>query len=163
MKNTINNFIYQSIFQITKIVLPIITIPLVSDALGPHGIGMYNYTNSIAQYFVLFAGLGIGVYGNREIAVNRDNKITLSRTFWELFTMSFYISMVSVIIYFIVVTFSANRAYFYLQSLIIIAAVFDISWFFMGIEDFKKTSLSSLFSQVISFFLIVFFIKDGDD
>lgn len=52
MKNIAKNFFYQSLFQLTKIILPIITIPIVSNALGPSGIGLYNYTFSIVQYFV---------------------------------------------------------------------------------------------------------------
>lgn len=162
MKKTISNLIYQIIFQATKIILPFITIPIVSKSLGPEGLGTYNYINSIAQYFVLFAGLGIGVYGNRQIAINRESKLKLSQTFFELFTLSFSISMVSLVCYFIIASFSDNRVYFYYQSLIIIAAVFDISWFFMGIEDFKKTSLSSLATQLLSFVLIVLFVKSPD-
>lgn len=163
MKKTLSNFIYQSIFQITKILLPFVTIPIVSNALGPSGIGIYNYTQSIAQYFVLIAGLGIGVYGNRQIAIHRDNKIDLSKTFWEIFSMSFFISVMSLLIYFIIVSFSEDRVYFYYQSLIIIAAVFDVSWFFMGIEDFKKSSLSSLAGQIVSFVLILVFVNDQND
>lgn len=163
MKKTIYNLIYQSIFQLTKIILPIITIPIVSKALGPSGIGVYNYTNSIAQYFVLIAGLGVGVYGNREIAIVRDDKDALSQKFWELFGMSFFISLVSFIFYIIIVSFSNERFYFYLQSLIIVAAIFDVSWFFMGVEDFKKTSLSSLTAQIISFLGIVLFVKSSKD
>lgn len=163
MNKTLSNFIYQSIFKITKLLLPFITIPIVSKALGPSGIGVYNYINSIAQYFVLVAGLGIGVYGNRQIAINRDNKVKLSETFWEIFTMSFSISIMSLLLYFIIVSFSEDRIYFYYQSLIIFAAVFDISWFFMGMEDFKKSSLSSLAGQLVSFTLILLFVKDRSD
>lgn len=163
MKKTIYNLMYQVIFQATKVLLPFITIPIVSKALGPEGIGIYNYTNSIAQYFVLFAGLGIGVYGNRQIAINREDKTKLSKTFFELFFLSLMISLVSLSVYFIVVSFSADRQYFYYQSLIVIAAVFDVSWFFMGIEDFKKTSLSSLAAQILSFILIVLLVKSPED
>lgn len=163
LKKTFNNFLYQSLFQLMKILLPMITIPIVSNALGPEGIGVYNYTNSIAQYFVLIAGLGVGVYGNREISIVSDNKDKLSRKFWELFSMSFVVSMVSLLLYLIFVSFSDNRFFFYLQSLIIVAAVFDISWFFMGIEDFKKSSLSSLAAQLFSFFGIVLFVKEPSD
>lgn len=147
----------------TKLLLPFITIPIVSKALGPSGIGMYNYTNSIAQYFVLVAGLGIGVYGNREIAINRDDEDKLSKTFNELYRMNLIISLSVLIIYLIFTSFSPNRLFFYFQSLIIVGAVFDVSWFFMGIEDFKKSSLSSLGSQVVCFFLIIIFIKDSSD
>ncbi|GMG67491.1 oligosaccharide flippase family protein [Tetragenococcus halophilus] len=163
MKKTLSNFIYQSIFQVTKILLPFITIPIVSRALGPSGIGVYDYTRSIAQYFVLIAGLGIGVYGNRQIAIHRDNKIDSSRTFWEIFSMSFLISVISLFVYFVIISFSEDRIYFYYQSLIIIAAVFDISWFFMGMEDFKKSSLSSLAGQIVAFILILVFVNDQND
>lgn len=163
MKNTFKNFIYQSLFQLVKIILPLITIPIVSKALGPSGIGTYNYTNSIAQYFVLIAGLGVGVYGNREIAIVRENKENLSQRFWELFYMSFSISAISSIAYMVIVSFSNDRFYFYLQGLIVLAAVFDISWFFMGLEDFKKVSLSSLAAQIISFIGIVVFVNDASD
>ncbi|EOE6405937.1 oligosaccharide flippase family protein [Enterococcus hirae] len=163
MKKTFYNFVYQSIFQVMKIILPLITIPIVSNALGPSGIGIYNYTNSIAQYFVLIAGLGVGIYGNREIAIVRDDKIKLSKRFWELFGMSFIISVISLLSYLVMVSFSKDSFYFYLQSLIVVAAIFDISWFFMGIEDFKKTSLSSLAAQIISFMGIIIFVNGPED
>ncbi|MGM0320138.1 hypothetical protein IGI82_001270 [Enterococcus sp. AZ067] len=163
MRKILSNFFYQSIFQVTKLILPLITIPIVSNALGPSGIGVFNYTNSIAQYFVLIAGLGIGVYGNREIARVRDDRVKMSKCFWEIFWMSFIVSILSLLAYFTIVSFSEYRLYFYLQSLVIIAAVFDISWFFMGIEDFKKSSLSSIGAQVFSFLAILYFVKGPDD
>ncbi|HDT8132976.1 TPA: oligosaccharide flippase family protein, partial [Enterococcus faecalis] len=46
MKNIAKNFFYQSLFQVAKIIIPIITIPIVSNALGPAGLGIYNYTFS---------------------------------------------------------------------------------------------------------------------
>ncbi|MDY4307610.1 oligosaccharide flippase family protein [Enterococcus mundtii] len=67
-----------------KIVIPIITIPIVSMALGPAGIGIFNYTNSIAQYFVLVASLGVAMYGNREIALAYNRQEDISKLFWEI-------------------------------------------------------------------------------
>lgn len=163
MKQVIKNFFYQGIFQIFKLLLPIITIPIVSNALGPVGIGKYNYTNSIAQYFVLVAGLGVGVYGNREIAKHRDSKKELSFTFWSIFKFSLIPSVIALLGYSIIILLSSEKIYFLIQGIIVVAATIDISWFFMGMEDFKLVSLSSLISQTISFTLIVFFVKDSSD
>lgn len=154
---------YQSMFQLVKIILPIITIPIVSNALGPDGIGIYNYTNSIAQYFVLVSGLGVGVYGNREIARVRDDQDNLSIKFWELFWLSFVVSIFSLALYYSLVSFSSDKFFFYLQGIIIVASVFDVSWFFMGIEDFKKVSLSNICSQLLSFLGIIFFVRTKND
>lgn len=143
--------------------MPIITVPIVSKAIGPQGIGTYNYTNSIAQYFILAAGLGVGLYGNREISLAWNRKENVSKVFWEIFTFKAVLTIISTILYLILVTFFQNRVYFYIQAFAVISVFFDISWFFMGIEDFKKTSLASLITQVIAFILIVNFVKDSSD
>lgn len=164
MKNIIKNFFYQTIFQITRIIIPIITVPIISNALGPGGVGLYNYTFSVAQYFVLLAGLGITLYGNREIALAWTKKKDFSQTFCEIFTFKALCSISFLVIYFLLVMFFFDhKIYYFAQSLTIIAVFFDISWFFMGIEDFKKTSLSNLVVQVLTFVLIIIFIKDKND
>lgn len=164
MKNIAKNFFYQSLFQLTKIILPIITIPIVSNALGPSGIGLYNYTFSIVQYFVLFAGLGVTMYGNREITLTYNRKKeALSEVFWEILLFKALASLIVIVAYFIVASLLNNRSYLFVQSLAIFAVLFDVSWFFMGIEDFKKTSIANLVVQLVTFFLILFLIKNEDD
>ncbi|MGJ0772213.1 oligosaccharide flippase family protein [Enterococcus avium] len=164
MKKVAKNLFYQIVFQITKIILPIITIPIVSSALGPKGIGLYNYTYSIAQYFMLAAGLGVTIYGNREIALvwNKQRKKT-SKIFWEIFFFKTIITLFVLICYFIFIYFTYNKVYFFAQSMIIISVLFDISWFFMGIEDFKKTSMVSLLVQLLTFVGILLFVKNSND
>ena len=81
------NFIYNSIYQILTILLPLVTTPYISRVLGADGIGTYSYGFSIAKYFVLFAMLGLNNYGNRSISAIRDNKEELSKTFWGIYYM----------------------------------------------------------------------------
>lgn len=159
------NLLYQIIFQTIKILMPIITIPIVSNALGSKGIGISLFTGSIAEYFVLFSSLGISIYGNREIAMARDNPEQLEKTFTELVILKLLTTVSSLVGYFIVVNlfFPGNTLIYFLQSFHILAVLFDISWFFMGLEDFKKVTMSHLFIQVLMFLSIVFFIRDYSD
>lgn len=159
------NLFYQSLFQGIRILMPIVTIPIISKALGAHGIGIYSFTNSIAEYFILLSGLGITLYGNREIAMVRDDKEKMNQTFSELVSLKLVTTVVSFILYSVVVVVFLHRdwLYYLIQSLHIIAVLFDISWFFMGMEDFKKVSLSNLAVQLVVFFGIVFFINDYKD
>lgn len=164
MKNVTKNFFYQAIFQLTKILIPIITVPIVSQALGPQGVGIYNFTFSVAQYFVLFAGLGITLYGNRQIALAAAKQEDLSEKFWEIFTLKALFTGACLVVYFgLVLVLFPHKLYYLAQSLTIIAVLVDVSWFFMGIEDFKKTSLSNLLVQVLTFVLIVLFVNDQSD
>ena len=66
-------------------VLPLITMPYISRVLGAEAIGMYGYTNSITQYFILFGCIGLNLYGQREIAYHQNDIAERSKAFWELF------------------------------------------------------------------------------
>ena len=58
-KSVSTNYIYNLLYQIFIIILPIITTPYLSRVLGAEGIGIYSYTTSIITYFTLVGSLGI--------------------------------------------------------------------------------------------------------
>lgn len=163
MKRIVQNLLYQSTYQILLIILPIITIPVISRALGPEGIGVFNYTNSITNYFLLIAGFGLANYGVREIATVRDEKKALSNKFWELETFNAIIAVITIVVFLIVALFLKNTQLYFIQSLILVGALFDITWFYNGIEDFKSITLANLVIKIISFIAIVLFVKSPDD
>lgn len=68
MKTLEKNFIYNVLYQLLVIVLPLITAPYIARTLGAESVGIYSYTYSVAQYFLLFAMLGISTHGNRCVA-----------------------------------------------------------------------------------------------
>ncbi len=144
---------YQATYQLLLIILPLITIPIVSNALGVRGIGIYNYVNSIITYFTLVAALGLANYGIREIASVREDKQLLSRKFSELLQFNVIVAFfVAIVFILFVLLIKRYQIYFLISGLAIIACMFDISWFFAGIEDFKVVTLSNLIIKIISFF-----------
>ncbi|UNM89970.1 polysaccharide biosynthesis C-terminal domain-containing protein [Vagococcus sp. CY52-2] len=162
-KKLIHNIIYQGLYQLTLIILPIITIPIVSHALGAEGLGIYNYVSSIVSYFILFAGLGLANYGIREIAIVKDNKYKLSMKFWELEIFNIEIISIILLLYFIFLLFVGNKLFFLISSFSLLATLFDISWFYYGIEDFKSISIINFIIKILSFICILLFVKDIND
>ncbi|MGB2511581.1 oligosaccharide flippase family protein [Leuconostoc suionicum] len=157
------NLLYQSSYQVLKILMPLITVPIVSHSLGSTGVGQYAFSNSIAQYFVLVTALGLPLYGTREIAKMGDSKKLLSEKFWALESFSLLLTGVVLICYFIVgFVFNLGTIYF-IQAFLVIGAGLDVSWFFMGIEDFKKITLVNFSLQIASFLLIVTQIKSSQN
>ncbi|MDT2706160.1 oligosaccharide flippase family protein [Enterococcus dispar] len=163
MKKVLHNFVYQASYQVLLIVLPIITIPVISRALGVSGVGTYNYVTSIVNYFVLVAGLGLANYGVREVAVVRDDKEKLSKKFWELQIFNFTFSILA-FISFCLFSLTREESVIYLtQSLVVLGAVFDITWFFSGIEDFKKITIRNFVIKILTFIAIISSIKNQND
>ena len=68
------NMILNAIKGIMGILFPLISFPYVSKILGVVNLGKYNFSSSVINYFILFAGLGISTYAISEL-------YPLSRTF----------------------------------------------------------------------------------
>lgn len=163
MKKVFTNFIYQASYQMLLIFLPIITIPIVSNSLGTEGIGKFSFVSSIVSYFVLIAGLGLANYGVREIAIVRNDRSKLTEKFWELQFFNLFFSLASLIVFIIFALTREEKTLYMIQSMVVLGAVFDISWFFSGLEDFKKITIRNFVIKIATFILIVIFIKNKND
>lgn len=163
-KSVVKNYMYNLIYQILILILPLVTTPYLSRVLGAEGVGIYGYTYSIVTYFVLFGSLGIALYGQREIAYVQNNPRKRKKIFFELIIFRFITLAVAILIYCLI--FIRNNKYqqYYLILLIeLFAAGFDISWFFQGIEEFKKTVFRNVIVRVISVSLVFIIVKSYDD
>lgn len=160
----IRNYLYNVGYQVLAIIVPLITSAYVSRVLRPEGVGANAFTNSIIQYFILFASMGIGYYGNRQIAYVRDNRTKMAKTFWEIQIVKTIMTLVSIIAFEIFLIFYTRQFdYMLAQSLNLIAVAFDISWFYEGIENFKVTVLKNSLVKIVSMIAIFVFIKGPYD
>ena len=56
-KSIVKNYLYNLIYQILILVLPLITASYLARVLGATGNGIYSYTYTIVNYFVIFGSL----------------------------------------------------------------------------------------------------------
>ena len=118
-KSVTKNYIYNLIYQILLIIIPIITTPYVSRVLGADGVGKFSFSNSIASYFVIFASLGFGYYAQREIAKYQDNKKKQSEIFWEIITVRSVSVLTALIVYFTVIVLGVFKEEYTLLMIIL--------------------------------------------
>lgn len=161
----VKNYLYNIVYQVFILILPFITVPYISRVLGPDGVGINAYTGSIVNYFVLFASLGINIYGNREIAYTRDDQKLMSSIFWEILSLKVIIVSIVYLIFMLFVFFYGGEytPYYLCQSISLLSVALDISWLYMGIEDLKKTVLRNTLVKIISLILIFTLVKSSDD
>lgn len=161
----IKNYLYNAGYQILYMLAPLITVPYISRNLGAHASGINSYTNAWVTFFYLMGQMGVALYGNREIAYHRDDIDARSRTFWSIELLQILTVSISLIVYLVAVIFFSTtfQKYFLLQSLWIIAAGVDISWYFMGLEDFKKTVVRNTIVKLISIVAIFIFVRRPSD
>lgn len=159
------NFIYNIIYQVLILVIPLIIAPYLSRVLGANGVGIYSYTYSIVYYFMLLTMLGVNNYGNRTIAKVRDDKEKMSKTFWEIYILQLIMGLLMIAIYisYVVLFDDKFKTVSLVQSLFILSAMLDINWFFFGLEEFKKTITRNTIVKIGTIILIFIFVKNKDD
>ena len=147
-----------------KIILPLITTPYLSRVLGAEGIGIYGYTYSIVTYFILFGSLGVAMYGQREIAYAQENIEARKKVFFEIIIFRFVtIAIATVFYYFFFIKGAEYQIYYQILLLELIAAAFDISWFFQGMEEFKRTVTRNVLVRICSVSLVFVLVKTKED
>jgi len=163
-KSIANNYIYNLIYQILLIILPIATVPYLSRVLGAENIGISGYTTSIVAYFILFGTLGIASYAQREIAYVQDDKKAKSKIFYEIVIFRLITMAISLVtFYFTFATQGEYELYYKILIIQLLTQCIDIGWFFQGQEEFKKTVVRNVFVKIIGILAIFMFVKTPED
>ena len=165
MNSIKENFIYNLIYQILLIILPLITTPYISRVLGSEGVGTYTYTYTVANYFMLAAMLGVKNYGNRSVAAIRDDKQSLSKTFWEIYGLQFLCSAIALGAYFFYVLLFEReyRVIALIQGIYVFSGLLDVSWLFFGTERFKTTVMRNIAIRLINLVCVFVFVRTRAD
>lgn len=166
MSNIKKNFAYQAIYEILIILMPLITSPYISRVLGAESIGIYSYTYSMAYYFVIFGMLGISNYGNRLISSTRDDKAQLNIEFTSLLIVHIIFASIVLIFYIIYCLFfveATEKQYALIQIFFVASAIFDVNWFFFGLEEFKLSVTRNTVIKILSFICIFVFVRERRD
>lgn len=144
--------------------IPFSMTPYLTRVIGSTGLGKYAYYYSYAHYFMLFSVLGIPNYGNRAIAKVSQNRSQRTQVFLEIYKLQAAISIGITVLYIIFVYyFFQDDRIAWMLSGYVLAYVFDISWFFFGMEQFKVTITRNFIIKVITIIFVLIIVKSERD
>lgn len=159
------NYVWNTSYQLVRMFTPIITTPYLARILGSRELGIYSYTYTIATYFTYFCLLGLGQYGNREIAKVHENKRKRSQVFWSIFAMQAGGGVIVIAIYLLYVFLFGKELFLYslIWAIWVVAETVDVSWFFYGMEEFKSITIRNLLVRVSVIISIFVFVRNQSD
>lgn len=157
------NYIFNVSYQIFAIIAPLITTPYISRVLHADGIGEYSFGDSIVTYFVLFAAMGTVKYGQREVAYNQNDRKGRSVVFWNIVALRLAGAVVVMVPYLVFANMQPNKTLYFILSMNIVSVVFDISWLYQGVENFKTVTVRNFVVKIVSIILIFMLVKTEND
>ena len=145
--------------------LPLLLIPYLARVLGPEQLGINAYASSIANFFMAVAVYGINVYGSREIAYAKNDINQRTKVFANIFVLRLFTTLTGVILFLTYVLLFENQYLIaiYLYALYIVAVALDITWLFIGLEDFKNIVLRNIIIKIVPTIATFLLVKNEDD
>ncbi len=167
-KNTlVRNAIYNIIYRVLGIIFPIITASYIARVLLPDGVGRINAVQNNVSYFIMIISIGIQTYGIREIAKCKTSLSERSTVFFELFCINGCLSVLSGMLFIVLVfcapIFREETRLYLICGLAIAANIINIEWLFQGVEEYKFITVRSFWIKFIAFIMTVFFVKNKQD
>ncbi len=167
VKSLKHNFTMYFIRTFFNLGFVIIIFPLVARKLGAENLGKVQYVEAVIAYFILFINLGIDTYGKREVALYRNDKEKLSKIVLDLLTILFITTILGSITYIFFINYFVKeitmKRIFILYIFYILLNLFNVEWFYTGIENQSYITKRNMMFKIISAFVIVVFIKSQQD
>lgn len=158
------NYIFNLISQFVSFVIPLIVTPYISRIFLADGIGINSFTSANVTYFTLFSMLGISGYGQREIAICRDDRKKTSVVFCELQLIHGITFFITGILFLFLIAFSEQYAVYYAaQSVMLMACFFDINWFYQAFEEFRFISIRNCAVKLLMLASVFLLVHEKDD
>lgn len=169
MSSLTKNYFYNIISLLTGVLFPFIIFPYISRILMPEYLGKISFVQSLTNYFITLALLGIPAYGVRELSrkKNLKEKKEFSKVFTELLIISLITSMISFIIFLSLILLSQKldniRELLYVYSFQVIFAFLNLDYFFVALEKHKRRTIRTVILRIVSLALILILVKKPSD
>lgn len=161
------NMVISLVRTIVTTLSPLLIFKYVTNVLTPESIGAINYSNSICQYFIIIAELGIAKYAIRECARVRDSKEKINHLASELFLINIVSTLLAYVLLFIVLFFFRTignyRELILIQASTIIFITFGMEWITTVYEDYLFITLRTIVFQIAYLLLTIIFVNDDGD
>jgi O-antigen/teichoic acid export membrane protein len=159
------NFFNIGIFQVAGMLLQLLSVPVIIRKYGLEVFGQIAVATSMAYLLGTIVNYGTNQTAVKDISVNRNNQLVLSKLFSEIFTLRLF---VFIIILTISTTLTITTKLFPFSLLlsvlpIILSEVVNPLCFLIGIEKIQWISWGNLLTRFLSILLIYFiFLKENE-
>jgi len=161
------NIVYNILLSLSNIIFPLVSFPYAARILGPNGIGEAQFIFSYAQYFAMFAALGIPVYGIKEIAKANNDPVATKSTFISLSAIFILTSFIASTLYLVSILlipyFEPQQNIYTITGILVLFSFTYTDWYYVGKGAFKTITIRSVFVKVLALGLLYLFVKTPTD
>lgn len=153
--------------SILNLIFPLISFPYISRVLSVSGIGIYNFSNTYVNYFILIAGLGVATYAVREGAQYRNEKAKIEKFASQVFSINLIATVIAyILLFFSLILFKILNNYvscILIFSIQILFTTLGTEWIYTIYEDYAYITIRSIVFKIASIALLFILVRKSTD
>ena len=161
------NALLNGVRSALNLLFPLITFPYVSRVLSVDSMGIYNFSNTYINYFVLLAGLGVSTYAVREGAKYRDNREKIGKFSSQVFTINIIATLIAYLLLFATLVMFGNLHNYVSTILVfsiqILFTTLGTEWIYTIYEEYSYITIRSIIVKVLSIILLFALVRKPND
>lgn len=166
-KSIYKNTIYSILLRVFNIAVPVIVGAYPLNIFGADLMGTANYSESIYNYFMIFASFGMYNYALREISRIRNDKKKVAQMLTSFFIFGVATHLVVAVIYFAFITIRFKGQFIYpvaiLYGINMIHHLFYIEWLNEAQENYNFITIKTIVNRCIYIVLLFTLVRTKND
>lgn len=161
------NLLIYAFGQFINVISPLIVVPYLVITCGEENLGKIGVGFSIALILIVLVDLGSYINGTKDIALNQENNAFIKETTVTIFLSKLivflFLLFILIPLFWFVPFFKEDFLQIILSLSIVLGQVFNPTWFFQGIQNFKWITTINVISKLIYVLGVLFFVKTPSD
>ena len=166
-KTVLKNFGYLSVLNALNIVLPLVSIPYLTNTIGGSYYGIYIYVLVLVQSINVITQYGFQFSATKKISQNRNDNVFVERYSSTVLGARFVIATICIAIVFALSRWlldTEDRQWMFVTALgMVYGDVFIPTWLFQGMERMKFVTIVNAVSKILFTLLIFIVIASPED
>ena len=159
----LTNFINYGIFQASKYVVPLITVPFIIHVIGVEKFGIVSLAQGLANYLRVGVDYGWNILGVQYIARSQHHADERDRIVNTILVQQLLLSGIAFLILLALIgifpKLQTHWGVFIAAFGLVPANMLMVPWFFVGMQKVRYLNRAFLFSRLLYVVLIVLFLK----
>lgn len=166
-KSLVKNTTMLYIMNITKIVLPLITLPYLTRVLSKDCYGTVSYVKAVMQYMQVVVDFGFQLSATRDIVNARKDNKKISQIVGDTLLaklMLVMLSFVGLIVMIVAIPLLRSNALYTILSFLVVALTcFLMDFLFRGLEEMQVITVRYLVMRSLAAVLTFVFVQNDSD
>jgi PST family polysaccharide transporter len=164
---TAHNTMWLWLGQVVGLLIPLVTFPWLTRALGTEGYGSFAFSLAFVQYFAILVDYGFQFSATRRVAELRSKPEELERFFWQVQGARLLLVLLSLsVIGLLTATvpqLRENWKIIWAATPLLLANVIFPSWLFAGLERLGVVTVLTISGRLLTILPLFVFVHDPDD